>query len=258
VSRPRGIVLDMEGVLHIDWTPIPGSARAVEELRAGGVELAVLTNTTGRSRAAISDRLGAMGMPFAPARIVTAASATGDWLRQERPRAAVHALVEDRALEELAGVRLVERAGDADVVVLGGPGNGWTYARIDDVFRAVKGGAELVAMQRNRWWPTAAGPRADAGLYVAGLEYAAAVRATVLGKPSPAIYRAACAAAAVEPSEAMMVGDDPESDLAPARAAGMRTCLVRTGKGVEAGPAPAADLDVADLAGLPRALADAG
>ena len=46
-------------------------------------------------------------------------------------------------------------------------------------------GAQLVAMQRNRWWPTADGPALDAGVFVAGLEYAAQVKATVVGKPSP-------------------------------------------------------------------------
>jgi FMN phosphatase YigB (HAD superfamily) len=54
----------------------------------------------------------------------------------------------------------------------------------------------------------------------------------------------------------MMVGDDLESDLPPARAIGMRTCLVRTGKG-SSFPAQAgdADLDLPSLAELPNALA---
>ena len=50
-----------------------------------------------------------------------------------------------------------------------------------------------------------------------------------------------------------MVGDDPESDLAPAAGIGMRTCLVRTGKGSAVG-AVDVDLDLADLAALPAAL----
>ena len=53
-GRPGGIVLDMEGVLHVDWQPIEGSTEAVHELRRRGIELAILTNTTGRTRAAIT------------------------------------------------------------------------------------------------------------------------------------------------------------------------------------------------------------
>src|SRR6185436_31918 len=59
-GAPAGIVLDMEGVLHVDWRPIDGSPEAVEELRRRGIELAILTNTTGRTRAAIAARLSAI------------------------------------------------------------------------------------------------------------------------------------------------------------------------------------------------------
>jgi hypothetical protein len=86
-------------------------------------------------------------------------------------------------------------------------------------------------MQRNRWWPTSSGPSLDAGMFVAGLEFSARVSATVVGKPSPAIYERACTLMGVAPGDAMMVGDDLESDLPPARQIGMRTCLLRTGKG---------------------------
>jgi ribonucleotide monophosphatase NagD (HAD superfamily) len=70
----RGIVLDMEGVLHVDWSPIPGSPEAVAQLAAGGIELGVLTNTTGKTRAAIAERLAGIGYELPVGRITTAAS----------------------------------------------------------------------------------------------------------------------------------------------------------------------------------------
>jgi ribonucleotide monophosphatase NagD (HAD superfamily) len=88
---------------------------------------------------------------------------------------------------------------------------------------------------------------------VVGLSYAAATEPVVVGKPSTEIYRSACRLLGVAPAEAMMVGDDPESDLAPAAGIGMRTCLVRTGKGSSFGEVDV-DLDLADLAALPAAL----
>ena len=79
----RGIVLDMEGVLHVDWSPIAGSAGAVAELAAAGIALGVLTNTTGKTRAAISERLAGIGYELPVERITTAASAAADHLRSE-------------------------------------------------------------------------------------------------------------------------------------------------------------------------------
>jgi ribonucleotide monophosphatase NagD (HAD superfamily) len=126
---------------------------------------------------------------------------------------------------------------------------------LNDVFRALLDGASLVAMQRNRWWTTGSGPALDAGMFVAGLEYAAGVEATVAGKPSPEIFAAACARTGATPDEAMMVGDDLESDLRPAAGLGMATCLVRTGKGETFSPEPGeVDLHADDLAAVADAL----
>src|SRR4249920_2863140 len=94
MRQPRAVVLDMEGVLHVDWQAIDGSAAAVERLSGAGVGIAVLTNTTGRTRADIAGRLAAMGMAIPAGRIVTAASAAAEHLRRHHAGARVHALVE--------------------------------------------------------------------------------------------------------------------------------------------------------------------
>ena len=101
-------MLDMEGVLHVDWEPLPGADRAVAELRSRGLELAILTNTTGRTRADLAERLAGLGLEFPAERIVTAASAAADHLRTEHAGRAVYALVEHGVVGELDGVRLVE------------------------------------------------------------------------------------------------------------------------------------------------------
>jgi HAD superfamily hydrolase (TIGR01458 family) len=249
MTAPRGVVLDMEGVLHVDWRPITGAAEAVERLAAAGAGVAVLTNTTGRTRAGIAGRLAEMGIAIPAERIVTAAFAAGEHLRRRHPGARVHALVEPDVAAELDGIDLVEDAAAADVILLGGPDERWTYSRLNGAFRRLLEGVPLVAMQRNRWWPTVDGPSLDAGAFVAGLEYAAGVTATVVGKPSPQIFEVACERAGADPGEAAMVGDDLDSDLRPARAIGMRIALVRTGKGASFSPGPGeVDLDAPDLA----------
>ena len=169
MTPPRAVVLDMEGVLHVDWQAIAGSAAAVERLTGAGVGLAVLTNTTGRTRADIAGRLGAMGMPIPAGRIVTAASAAAEHLRRHHPGARVHALVEPAIAVELeGGVRLVDDPAAAEVILLGGPDERWTYSRLNAIFRRLVDGVPLVAMQRNRWWPTVDGPSLDAGGFVGG------------------------------------------------------------------------------------------
>ena len=96
------------------------------------------------------------------------------------------------------------------------------YMNLARAFAELELGAELYCLHRNRWWQTQRGPLLDSGCYVAGLEYAAQTAATVLGKPSPAYFDAACSALDAEPSMTWMVGDDLETDVAGARGVGMQ------------------------------------
>jgi ribonucleotide monophosphatase NagD (HAD superfamily) len=97
-------------------------------------------------------------------------------------------------------------------------------------FAELELGAELYCLHRNKWWQTKRGPLLDSGAFVAGLEYAAGVEATVLGKPSAQYFAAATEALDADPELTWMVGDDLESDIAGAQGIGMRTVLLRTGK----------------------------
>ena len=73
-------------------------------------------------------------------------------------------------------------------------------------------------------------PTTDGSAFVAGLEYATGVEATVLGKPSPSYFAAALDALDAEPELTWLVTDDVEADVRGARLFGMRTAVVRTGK----------------------------
>jgi HAD superfamily hydrolase (TIGR01458 family) len=116
----------------------------------------------------------------------------------------------------------------------------------------------LVACQKNRYWREAGGLSLDAGPFVAALEYAASVRARVVGKPSREFFLAALSGTDVEPSSVLVVGDDVETDVLGATSAGMRAALVRTGKyrpGDEERVPHQGVLVLESLASLPEALA---
>ena len=137
-------------------------------------------------------------------------------------------------LDDLEGLQLIGM--NVDAVLVGGadegeePGRIFSYLNLNRAFLELEAGAELYCLHKNRWWQTADGPRLDAGAFVAGLEYAAGIEATVLGKPSRAYFAAALEAIDADPELTWMVGDDLEGDIVGARQFGMRTMLVRTGK----------------------------
>ena len=135
---------------------------------------------------------------------------------------------------DLDGLELV---GDhAEAVLIGGcdetlePNQVFSYMNLARAFDEIQMGASLFCLHKNKWWQTSRGPMLDSGAFVAGLEYATDVEATVLGKPSPSYFAAALDALDAEPELTWLVTDDVEADVRGARLFGMKTALVRTGK----------------------------
>ncbi len=224
------ILLDVDGVLHVSGEALPGAGVAVERLRAAGHRLRFVTNSTTRSRSALADELRGFGIAVEDDEVQTTPGAAARALAGRR----VLGLVMAAIVDDLEGMELVGE--EADAVLVGGAdetsetGRVFTYPNLARAFAELEAGAELYCLHRNRWWQTSRGPLLDSGAFVAGLEYAAQVQATVLGKPSPAYFAAALEALDADPDQAWIVGDDLESDVAGGRAAGLRTVLVRTGK----------------------------
>jgi ribonucleotide monophosphatase NagD (HAD superfamily) len=85
-------------------------------------------------------------------------------------------------------------------------------------------------MHRNLYWRTDQGLRLDTGAFLLGLEQAARTEAEITGKPAPAFFETALARLGVDPDQALMVGDDIESDVLAAQRTGVTGILVKTGK----------------------------
>ena len=247
----RAFVLDADGVLMYRGGPIPGSVAALETLRARRIPYRVVTNYSSTHRDSLAALFSkATGLPAEPDLIITAASAAADYTARRHARGRLLVRAAADALREWAGQDVIgpdeADAEDAhvDAVIIGDAGDDLSFRNLDIAFRHLRAGAEFVAMHRNPWWVTRRGPTLDAGSVVAGLEFALGRRATVCGKPSPVVFRAALrelrsdvAAAggpALRASEVAMVGDDPRADVAAARRAGLRGILVLTGKVDEA------------------------
>ncbi|MFE4691289.1 HAD-IIA family hydrolase [Streptomyces sp. NPDC056749] len=234
MERIGAVLIDIDGVLTVSWEPLPGAVQAMEALRAAEVPLALVTNTTSRTRAAIARRLADAGFPVGPDDILTAPAVTATHLREHHPGARCLLINTGDVRGDLSGVPLVEEEDTEgavpDVVVLGGAGSAFTYAALNRAFHLVQRGAALVAMHRNLYWRTAGGLDLDTGAFLLGLERAARTEAVVTGKPSGAFFSAALAHLGADPARTLMVGDDIETDVLAAQRHGITGALVRTGK----------------------------
>jgi HAD superfamily hydrolase (TIGR01458 family) len=224
------ILLDVDGVFHVSGRPIDGVGQAIRRLRDDGHRLRFVTNNTTSSRADLAEDLRALGIELDDEELETTPRAAARVLAGKRVLALTMAAIRS----ELEGVELVGE--EAEAVLIGGADETdesnrvFSYMNLARAFAELDAGAELYCLHKNRWWQTSRGPLLDSGAFVAGLEYAAGVEATVLGKPSPAFFGAALEALDADPERTWMVGDDLDADVAGAKSCGLKAILVRTGK----------------------------
>jgi HAD superfamily hydrolase (TIGR01450 family) len=194
-----------------------------------------------------------MGAAIPAQRFQSALSVSAAYTARRFPGQPLYVLTSDDARAEFAGQRLLthDEAGERDAraaaVVVGDSPEAATWDNLNRAFRLIRNGAELIGMHKNRWWITPEGPTIDSGAFVAGLEFAAGVRARIVGKPAPEFFRQAAADLAADVDgpplrrrEILMVGDDIETDVRAAQRAGLRGAFVLTGKHSRA------DLDAAN------------
>lgn len=223
-EKPRGILIDIAGVLHIGDAPLPGAQAALERLRESGLPLRFLTNTTRVARATIVHKLYKMGLGVWEDEVITAVHATRKYVQTKglNPYWLVHPAVESE-LPAPTGRQ-------PDAVVLGDAGPYFSFGSMNAAFRYIMRGVPLIAMACNRYFQEADGLTLDTGAYVAALEYASGTHAIIIGKPAAAFFEAALADLGIRAAEAVMIGDDVRDDVEGAQAVGIAGVLVRTGK----------------------------
>ncbi|ABS63285.1 HAD-superfamily subfamily IIA hydrolase like protein [Parvibaculum lavamentivorans DS-1] len=219
----RGLLLDVGGVLYQGSEALPGAVEAVRHLRERQMPFRLLTNTTRTTRAGLTKRLAEMGFDVGENDIVTPASIAASVL--ERDGASAHLLVHPDLLPDCP-----PEATAPNAVLMGDAGEYFTFERLNRAFRILVDGGRLYALGKNRFFRGEDGFELDAGPFVAALEYAAEVEAELIGKPARDFFTTAAAELDLAPEEVAMVGDDLESDIEGALAAGLQAVLVRTGK----------------------------
>jgi HAD superfamily hydrolase (TIGR01458 family) len=225
----RGFLIDLDGVLYTGDIPVGGADTAIQFLNENGYSYRCVSNTTRKCRHTIAKRLSLMGLEIPEEYIFTPPVAAVAFMKttgRSRFRLLVTGDVDrDFPRENREGIH-----GFVDYVILGDAGDELTYLNLNAAFRDLMAGAELLALEKDRYWMATDGLSLSAGPFVTALEFAAGKKAVLMGKPSQAFFDLALKDMNLDPEQVVMIGDDINSDVGGAQQAGMRGILVKTGK----------------------------
>ena len=243
-DRLRLVIFDLDGVIYRGTEPIPGARELIDHLHAASVAVRFATNNSMVARSGYVERLGTMGIEAAVDEIVTSTSATVEHLARHAPGVrSVLAIGAEGMRAELTEAGLdvsmasevgseghdggaLARSYDAVIVGLDPHADYWSLAV---AMSAVAGGARLIATNADARYPTPSGFLPGAGAIVSALVTATSVTPEVIGKPSPAMFTTILQSSGIGASETIVVGDNPEADVAGAHRAGLAAILVLTG-----------------------------
>lgn len=226
-GKISGFLIDIDGVLITGHQRLPGALETIQFLKEKKIPFLLVTNTTRQSRITIWHHLKRAWFPVSESEIYTAPLAAVNWLRHKKVRE-INLLISGSAVNDFKEFKIT--AYNPEYIVIGDIGKELTFDRLNSTFRLIMNGAQILALQKNRYWQTEEGLTIDAGAIVAALEYATNKKATIIGKPSKDFFRQAAKMLGLPPRELAVVGDDIEMDVGGAQKAGMLGILVKTGK----------------------------
>jgi 4-nitrophenyl phosphatase len=258
LNNIRALILDMDGVLWRDNTPIGDLSAIFARMRERGLRVALATNNATRTVDEYLEKFAGFGVTLEPWQIVTSASATADTLCKRFPEGGPVFIVGENglkiALEECGFNPIIDPEDEtAPVAVIGGFDRSVTYAKLRRATLHIRAGAPFFGTNPDKTFPTPQGLVPGAGAILAAIEAATGVQAVITGKPQPAMMYTALEKLGTTPEETLVVGDRLETDIASGQAASCRTALVLSGvsnreQGLAWKPAP--DLIVDDLTTL--------
>jgi glycerol-1-phosphatase len=244
IPLPALVIFDLDGVVYRGDAPIAGAAELVAALHVAGCAVRFATNNSMATRQAYVERLGRQGIETNQAEIVTSTWATIQHLRAQQP--AIHrvmAVGADGMLTELrdAGYEAVHAGsaappdwsgqplGEAYDAVVAGLDPRIDYRILGIATSAIRAGARFVATNADVRYPQPQGFMPGAGAIIAALRTASGVEPLLIGKPEPAMFQAILESTGIAAGRALVIGDNPDSDVVAARRAGIPVLLVLTG-----------------------------
>ena len=122
---------------------------------------------------------------------------------------------------------------DAPEVVVLTRDTGFTYQRLQQVLAHLHRGARLVAANGDATHPGADGvPVPETGALLSAIHTCMpGLEVEVLGKPYPSLFKAALTRLSATADQAVMIGDNPATDGAGAKAAGVDFIQIGEGQG---------------------------
>lgn len=225
----KSFLIDINGVLYVGKEPVEGAAETIEHLREKGYRFRFISNATRTCRETLCEKLRNFGFDISGDEIFSAPIAAVKYIKNSG-KTRCFLLTTGDVYRDFEDEKITLTDEKPDFVVVGDAGDNFTFENLNRAFNFLLKGAELIAMEKDRYWRTSKGLELSAGPFVTALEYATGKKAVLVGKPSKSFFKPALDDMNSKPEKTAVIGDDIFTDIEGAKRFGMQGILVKTGK----------------------------
>jgi len=223
--KRKPILIDLDGVLKLGNSPVPDANEFLNFINENEIPACILSNSTLRTGEQVKEFFAFNGITLSIP-VITAFDATLSYVKKNYKKVQVYC--RDYLIHHFEGMIDEE---NPEAIVIGDIEDKWNYRIMNDIFKKVFNGADLIAMHKNKYWNPEGKLLIDAGAFITGIEFATGKEAILIGKPSPLYFRVALEYIDAKIDEGFfMIGDDIENDIIAAQNLGGIGILVFTGK----------------------------
>ncbi len=227
-------IFDVDNTLVLDIEhpkPFDDALRLWRFLEKRDVTLAILTNVGRLSSRQVHLVIDKAGFQIPIEQVFTAGAAAAAYVHNRKSGARCFVIGEGGAQEDFVARGLdVTNNPPVDFVAVGAD-RGMTFDELNFATKMVKQGAGLICISGSRDYPGIYLGNEDVYIgersIVAAIEHSTGAEAVVVGKPLPEIVTETVKVLGFEINDAVIIGDNPNSDVAGGNAAGLTTILVQ-------------------------------
>ncbi|HDR4903059.1 TPA: TIGR01457 family HAD-type hydrolase [Bacillus cereus] len=224
----KGYLIDLDGTMYRGEEQIEEASDFVKALRERGIPYLFVTNNSTRKPEQVAEKLVRFDIPAKAEQVFTTSMATANFIYERKQDATVYMIGEEGLHDALVekGFELVDENPDFVVV---GLDRDITYEKLAKACLAVRNGATFISTNGDIAIPTERGLLPGNGSLTSVVAVSTGVDPIFIGKPESIIMEQALKVLGIEKNEALMVGDNYDTDILAGINAGMHTLLVHTG-----------------------------
>ncbi len=228
----KGLLLDLDGTLFRGKTVMPGAKAWISSIIQESIPFLYWTNNSTRTPQAVAHHLQDLGFPAESSDVYTSSMALSDVLMENHPDRcgdAVYVVGEEGLQAALAKDFTVfcrDKAPSSPFAVAVGLDRQVSYDHLRHAVRFILQGAKFYATNPDRLLWENDGLSPGAGSLVALVAFATGVTPIIVGKPEASFVHIACKKLGIDACDALVIGDNPLTDIAAGKRAGASTILI--------------------------------